>query len=102
MRPRDAKRTGTLTLPAGTARDLSGGRYGLTVEGNDLAPRFCRGDTVIADPAVVPKPGDHVVVWPAEAERTPTLHQLAPPGCGADKAEIGVTVHKVVGVYRPE
>lgn len=102
MTPRDARRTGTLTLPAGTAGDLSDGRYGLLVADNDLAPRFCQGDTVVADPTVPPKPGDYVVLWPGDAQGTPSLHQLAPPGCGADKAEIGATMHKVVGVYRPE
>jgi hypothetical protein len=57
---------------------------------------------VIADPAVPPKPGDHVVMWPTGAQGTLTLHRLAVSGDGADKAENGGTMHKVVGVWRPE
>jgi SOS-response transcriptional repressor LexA len=102
MTRENAKRTGTLRLPAGTLGRASDKIYGLLVADNDLAPRFCRGDTVIADPNVPPKPGDHVVLWPTDAQGTPSLHQLAPTGSGADKAETGVTMHKVVGVYRPE
>src|SRR5689334_4068627 len=100
MTPAGANRTGTLRLPTGII-DRSTKIYGLLVVCNDLAPRFCQGDTVVADPAVPPKPGDHVVMWPADATGSPTLHQLAPPGCGADKAEAGTTMHKIIGVYRP-
>jgi hypothetical protein len=99
--PRDATRTGTLSLPAGTVSHARVRIYGLLVEDNELAPRFVAGDTVIADPAGPPKSGDHVVVWPTELERAP-LHQLMLPGFGADKTEPSVTMHKVVGVWRPE
>ena len=101
MTPGDAKRAGTLRLPPGTIAPAAK-VYGLLVEGNDLAPRFCQGDTVIANPAVPPKPGDHVVYWLAEPQGRPLLRKLESSGTGAEKAETGATLHKVVAVYRPE
>jgi hypothetical protein len=39
----------------------------------------------VVDPTVPPKLGDHVVLWPVHAQGTPTLHQVALLGRGADR-----------------
>ena len=103
MSPPDrTKRTGTLPIPLGSGYGdyLGTDSYAFEVIGNELSPKICAGDTIIVDPSKAVKAGSFVVVWPADAEGTPTLHYAAGPGEGADKAEPGATVHAVVAVCR--
>jgi hypothetical protein len=74
--------------------------YGLRVEGNDLAPHFLPGDTLVVDPAGVPEPGDFVVVWPAGAESKAVVCQLPEEGDNPENVTPAGTVHVVMGTYR--
>ncbi|MGE6119187.1 LexA family protein [Aeromonas media] len=44
--------------------------FGLWVRGNSMEPRFTEGDLLIADPDVVPKPGDYVIAKNGSEEAT--------------------------------
>jgi len=100
--PVHAKRIGSFVIPPGSdvVADLSPAAYAMTIAGNALAPRFVDGDTIIVDPAQRPRPGCHVVAWPADAQGEPLLCALARQGEGADKAEPLATLHVVVAVCR--
>ncbi|TCK39678.1 peptidase S24-like protein [Paraburkholderia sp. BL8N3] len=53
-----------------TDLDLSGGAFGLIIEGDSMKPEFNEGDKVIIDPAVEPRPGDMVVAKNGREEAT--------------------------------
>lgn len=44
--------------------------FGLWVRGNSMEPRFTEGDLLIADPDVMPKPGDFVIAKNGSEEAT--------------------------------
>lgn len=44
--------------------------FGLWVRGNSMEPRFSEGDLLLADPDVLPKPGDYVIAKNGSEEAT--------------------------------
>jgi SOS-response transcriptional repressor LexA len=68
--------------------DSSYGRYAvaLRIKGDSMAPEFREGDVIIVDPAIVPSPGDFVVVRNGSHEAT--FKKFRPRGIDASGREV--------------
>lgn len=70
-----------------TDQNVGKSAFGLTIEGQSMAPEFEPGDKIIVDPDVKPQPGDYVVAKLDNEERS-TFKKYRPRGSDKDGSPI--------------